>query len=85
MYQIVRTSPVYCSITDGLIGSKLKLLPYSYNTLAYAEAKAGRLSQESYDNCGDDIFHVIKAGAPLSTRASQPVPHYVWSDEDIAF
>lgn len=73
MYQIVRTSPVYCSITDGLIGSTLKALPYCYNTLAYAQAKAGQLSDDSYNNCGDDIFHVIEAGAPLSRRVTLPV------------
>ena len=86
MYQIVRTSPVYCSITDGLIGSTRKLLPYAYCTLAYAEAIARRLSDESYNSCGDDVFHAIKVGAPWSSRATPPVqlPAF-WDDEAFPF
>lgn len=81
MYQIVRTSPVHCSITDGIVGSRLKALPYAYNTLSYAKAKAGLLSHEDYINGGDDCFHVIKAGGPLSSRVGNTVQQPAFADE----
>jgi len=61
-YQIHRIAPTYCAITDGLIGSKAHPLPMSYRTLALAHKLAGKLEEDSYNNCGDDRYVVTYYG-----------------------
>lgn len=61
-FWIIRTSPVYCQITDGQIGSTSRGIPYAYETQALAHKLAGRMEQESYDGCGDDHFWVAEYG-----------------------
>lgn len=84
MFQIVRASPSYCQITDGIIGTNYERLPYAYCTEAYAKVRAGRLSEESYENCGDDSFYVIEAGAPVR-RPTFPRFDAVESFDDLPF
>lgn len=62
MFQIVQGSPVHCPITDGIIGSKYRVLPMTYHVEAYAQALSGRMHHDNYEACGDDWFYVIPAG-----------------------
>ena len=68
MFQIVQGSPVHCQITDGIIGSKYRILPMTYHVEAYAHALAGKLHRDNYEGCGDDWFYVIPAGERALNR-----------------
>lgn len=61
-FSIVRVEPVYCQIRGGIMGSKYVVQPMTYFREDYAKKLAGRLEQQSYDNCGDDFFKVIVTG-----------------------
>lgn len=61
-YQIQRISPVYCQITDGMIGAKVTWRSHAYETLALAQKIAGRMGREEYEACSDDSFTVTEYG-----------------------
>jgi hypothetical protein len=64
-YQIVCTYPVFSPFNDALIGAKARRLPMAYTSKALAQKLAGRMSEESYQNCGDDSFKVVEYDAPI--------------------
>lgn len=68
LFQIVQGSPVHCGITDGIIGSKYRILPMTYHNEEYAHKLAAKMGQDNYEQCGDDWFYVINAGEPALTR-----------------
>lgn len=61
-FRIWRVQPVYCPIHDGLIGSRAYALPMTYFVGALAARLASRMTQENYENCGDDQFVAIAVG-----------------------
>lgn len=63
-YQIVRGSPVHCQITDAMIGSRYRVLPYVYNREDFARKLAATMHDRNYRDCGDDWFYVVEAGQP---------------------
>jgi hypothetical protein len=75
MFQIIERFPVYCQITDGLIGSSGRRLPMAYRSQALAEKLASRLSQASYESCGDSSFSVVKYGEHSPCPRAQAVAH----------
>lgn len=76
-FQIVCLSPVYCQITDGILGEKARPLPNAYETEALALKVAQRLGRENYESLGDDRFVVVPFGESYR-RAVMPDP--MWDD-----
>ena len=68
MFQIVRYSPIHCQITDALVGTRARTLPMTYRFEALARKLAGRMERSAYENCSDDTFGVINAGASAFPR-----------------
>jgi hypothetical protein len=68
MYQIVMGSPVHCQITDGIIGSRYRILPMTYHRADYAHRLAGAMHDRDYRSCGDNWFYVIEAGQPALSK-----------------
>ncbi len=69
MFEIVRIDPVFCSITDGMIGSRATRLPMAYQSEALAQKLAGRLGDADYKSCGDACFKVVPVGqSPFVSR-----------------
>ncbi len=64
MFQIYRTDPIHCGITDGIIGSRITALPMLYRSERLARKLASRLSQAENENCGDGAFYARPAGFP---------------------
>lgn len=83
IFQIVRAYPVYCQITDGLIGEGFQPLPMSYLTEAFARKLAGRMTEDNYQHGGDDHFFIMPyGGRPSRDRLwGKPEP----MDDDIPF
>lgn len=62
MFKIIEVQPIYCQITDGLIGSRKKYVDgLVFHTLGWAKHKAHLLSKEEYANFGDGYFHAVDA------------------------
>lgn len=80
-FQIVRYSPTYCAITDAQIGTRAKVLPMTYKSLALATKLAGRMHDDNYRNCGDDSFGVIKTGTSAFSRVHRPSMPVISSDD----
>jgi hypothetical protein len=87
-YQIVRISPVYCQITDAMIGSKATHLPYAYHNKEYAMKLAACMTDEAYLECGDFHFVVVEYGkSAYSSRRVRTNP-VIWNydfDDEIPF
>lgn len=69
MFEIYRYSPIYCQITDGLIGtrsSRANGMVYSNEKLAHK--LAGRMQREDFDGYGDDHFGVVRVGDEPFTK-----------------
>lgn len=62
MFKIVESQPIYCQLTDGLIGSRRKEVDgLVFHTLGWAKHKARLLNKEECANFGDGHFYVIDA------------------------
>lgn len=69
MFEIVRIDPIFCSITDGMIGSRATRLPMAYQSEVLAQKLAGRLRDADYKSCGDASFRVVPVGgSPFAPR-----------------
>ena len=79
-YQIVNQWPVYCQITDGLIGSTSKALPMTYLTKALALKLAATMGAKRWDECGDDTFYVIDAAT--GKRVTSDFNEAAWKAND---
>ena len=71
-YEIIRTSPIFCGITDGIIGSQSFATGRTFFNAKLAHKIAGRLHDEDYRNCGDDSFHVHYIGSKLRHLGAWP-------------
>lgn len=71
-YQIWEVQPIYCGITDGLIGSSYRPLPMTYHVEALAHCIAGRLSRAEYEALGDGHFVVTAVGDKPWNRPLPP-------------
>ena len=66
MFKIVESQPIYCQLTDGLIGSRRKAVDgLVFHTLGWARHKARLLNQEEYANYGDGHFYVVPLRQPF--------------------
>lgn len=72
MFEIIRIDPIFCSITDGMIGSRATRLPMVYQSEAFARKLAGHLVSAEAESCGDAAFKVVPVGqsAFVSRHAS---------------
>lgn len=64
MFQIYRTDPIHCGITDGIIGSRITALPMLYRSSRLAQKLAARLSEQE-EQFGDGAFYARPAGFPF--------------------
>ena len=62
MFEIVRIEPIFCPITDGMIGSRATRLPITYQSEAFAWKLAGHLEEADHKTCGDACFKVVPVG-----------------------
>lgn len=87
MFQIYRIDPIYCGITDGMIGNTIRPLPMIYRSAALAQKLAARLSEEA-ERYGDAAFYARPAGFPYR-EIPNPRPLLAWSgdagDHEIPF
>jgi hypothetical protein len=60
-FQIVRTDPTYCPITDGQTGSRRVIVRYC-ETEAFAHKIACVLTQIDYDLCGESDYRAMPVG-----------------------
>jgi hypothetical protein len=84
-YRIVCISPIYCQITDGLIGSQAKDVEgYVYETEALAAKIAGRLSRD-VERWGEEYYRAL----PIGVSAFDPYRHIAadpaFDDDEMPF
>jgi hypothetical protein len=77
MYQIAVRFPIHGS-RDEVIGSKVAVLPNTYETRGLPGRFVGRYSEESY---GDGEYFVVDA----KTGQREPQPAQVIDEDDIPF
>lgn len=71
MWSIWVGVPIYCPVTDGMIGTKWSVFQAGIMTEAWANARAGRLSRQDYEACGDDDYRAVGPGQkpPITNRS----------------
>jgi hypothetical protein len=91
LFQIVQIAPTY-NFSDAIVGSHIVSRSHAYVTKALAFKLAALRAQESYENCGDDNFVVVRAGGspwqhadvvteePLESDGCEPRDPY-WSND----
>lgn len=72
MFQIIEDRPTYCGITDGITGSSFRRLPMTYKNEALAHKLAAVFTRRDYENCGDSLFRVVRAGDSVLNYINTP-------------
>lgn len=67
MFQIIEVSPLYCAITDGIIGERRRVVETGILTEGWAHKRAGILHRRDYDGCGDNAYYPARAGEMIRT------------------
>ena len=82
-YQVFRVEPLFCPITDGMIGNSISAVDeMAYSSLMLAKKIAARLSEKESDNFGDCFFY---AGTLDGKRVLQDRVFDQYEDVEIPF
>lgn len=79
-HRIVEVSPIFCAITDGMIGTRFRETGITYKSQTLARKIADRMTGEAYENCFDCFYTAI----PIDAAASYlpPAPKFYAPDAE---
>jgi hypothetical protein len=71
MWSIWVGVPIYCPVTDGLIGTEWSVFQTGIMTKGWALARASVLNRQDYEECGEAEYRAVGPGYDEPPRSNR--------------